>query len=424
MAVEKKIERLILRKIMTGLFACILISALPSCTTTGKAPVPEFQIQTEALEEIPVQVDLETLMFQETHFQDGTEIVTSQTAFDGRDCILLTFAGDLMAHPALWRHGEFHRIYQDISDEIRESDLSFVNLETPVFDQRPYSGYPGFNVHREYAEAAIEAGFNVFSLTNNHTNDQGLKGIEATRDFFKEKSEETKGSERPVYHAGLKDRRNGPLTYQYIEVNGWKILYVAITELLNTPSYSYMIDYVPPTSSARNSFVASIKKLREENPSDLFVISIHCCEPEYVFDIKKQQKSWYERLMDAGADVIWVNHPHVAKDWELFPDSDNVPRKMVFYSMGNFISRHEKRNNTGEGFMTQLRFERTDDGIRIVEINPILLTTYRTKDDHYVIRKLDEDFIERLETEDPSQVDFFKERLNFMKKISGKVKWQ
>ena len=86
-----------------------------------------------------------------------------------------------MAHPALWRHGEFHRIYQDISDEIRESDLSFVNLETPVFDQRPYSGYPGFNVHREYAEAAIEAGFNVFSLTNNHTNAQAATPARSPR---------------------------------------------------------------------------------------------------------------------------------------------------------------------------------------------------------------------------------------------------
>ena len=74
--------------------------------------------------------------------------------------------------------------------------------------------------------------------------------------------------------------------------------------------------------------------------------------------------------------------------------------------------------------MTQVRFEKTDDGIRIVGINPILLTTYQTRDNHYVIRKLDGDFLDRLKNEDPYQLNFFTERKIFMKKISVKVQWQ
>lgn len=358
--------------------------------------------------------------FNEDLFADGTKIVTSKDLFADRDTLLLTFAGDLMAHQPLWKNGEFARIYTEISPLLLESDFSFTNLETPVCDKRPYSSYPTFNVHHEYADEAINAGFNVFSLTNNHTNDQGLEGIKATREYFKATKEE-----RPIYYAGLKEKANGPLTYQFIEKDGWSILFVAITEILNTTNHSNIIDYVPPYKKDRDNFVKEIEDLQRNNPADLFILSIHCSDPEYVFDIRSSQTQWYQRLLDAGADVVWVNHPHVAKDWELIPDENNVARKIIFHSMGNLISSHATRGNTGEGFMTQVRFEKTEDqGIKIIEINPVLLTTYVTPDKHYVIRKLDSDFIDELENEDPEKTQFFGERKNFMKKISGNVKWQ
>lgn len=402
---------------------CLVLQALfiSSCATNSIRPCPQNAKKLAASMKRPLDGGL----YPFTHFDDGSSIVTSKNAFKSKDTILLTFAGDLMAHVPLWDKGKFEQIYEAVSPYIKGSDFSFTNLETPVCDRRPYSGYPGFNVHHEYADASIDAGFNVFSLTNNHTNDQGLEGINATRDYFKSVAEKTKYTERPVYYAGLKEEKNAPLTYQVIKKDGWTILYVAITELLNSTTNRAMIDYVPPSSAERESFIKDIKNLQEKNPADLFIISIHCSDPEYVFDIRAPQDNWYRRLLDAGADVVWVNHPHVAKDWELIPDSDNVARKIIFHSMGNFISRHESRRNTGEGFMTQVVFEKTPDGgIRIAEINPILLTTYKTKNDHYVIKKLDEDFLDWLSVNDPAQKSFFKERLSFMKKISGKVKWQ
>ena len=57
-----------------------------------------------------------------------------------------------------------------------------------------------------YAQAAIDAGFDVFSLANNHTNDQGLEGMERTLAFFA--SKEAEG----VHSAGIKrrDTRESP----------------------------------------------------------------------------------------------------------------------------------------------------------------------------------------------------------------------
>lgn len=402
---------------------CVLVLFIQSCATTEKQIHPAAKDMQDMENQLKILQE-EEFLYNETHFQDGSPIVTSKNLFANRDTILLTFAGDLMAHPALWQNGEFERIYEDVEKELQESDFSFTNLETPVVDSKKYSGYPGFNVHSEYVQCAVDAGFNVFSLTNNHTNDQGLVGINSTRDYFEQLHQKTKDSPRPIYHAGLKEKRQGPFTYQTFEKNGWKILFVAITEILNNTSNAPYIDYVPPYKIQRDSFVRDMEKLKDENPCDLFIISIHCWDTEYVFDMNKQQIDWYHRLLDGGADVVWVNHPHVAKDWELVVDEKNVPRKMIFYSMGNFVSKHEQRRNTGEGFMTQLVFEKSSEGITISQINPILLTTYKTKDNHYVVKKLNNEFLLQLEKDDPGQLRFYKERLNFMKKISGKVQWQ
>lgn len=398
-----------------------------SCATNSQAEETERERERERLE-------AEYKTFRETHFEDGSPILTKDTVFEGTDSLLVTFAGDIMAHKPNWARGHYDEIYEDIASELQESDLAFANMETPVCDSRDYSTYPEFNVHHEYVEAAIRAGFNVFSLSNNHTNDQGLTGIKATKAWFDKKRETTKDSERPVYAAGLKQDSDGPLSYEVIEKNGWTILYMAITEILNTPNSSSYIDYIAPSKKARAAFIQEIKQIQEKNPHDLFVLSVHCSEPEYILTVKESQKNYYFELLDAGVDVVWVNHPHVSKYWEIVPDENNVPRKLIFYSMGNTISAQRtnpswnapetNRDYTGEGYMAQVRFQKETDGVRIVHLNPILITTYITPNGLYVIKVLNDNLIETLKDESPRWSAYLAERKKLMEKITGKVTWR
>ena len=373
------------------------------------------------------------LEMNSSFFEDGSPVLTSDTAFQGQDSLLVTFAGDLMAHKPNWDRGHFDEIYEDIKDELLECPLVFANLETPVCDSKPYSTYPNFNVHHEYVEAAIDAGFNVFSLTNNHTNDQFLEGINSTREWFLKKEAETEKTQRPVFACGLKNKPEDPLTYRIIKQDDWTILFVSITEILNTNYYSSYIDYIPPTKTSRQDFVKGIKKLSEDNPHDLFVLSIHCCDPEYIFTVTDSQRKYYFELLNAGVDVIWGNHPHVSKKWELVPDQDNVPRKMIFYSMGNSISAQRtnpsfmapatNRDYTGEGYMTRVRFVRENDSVRIALIDPILVTTYINTYNRYQIKILNDDFISSLKKSRPVWSKYLQERKDLMEKITGTVIW-
>lgn len=239
------------------------------------------------------------------------------------ETLTLTFAGDIMAHTPNFSMSDYSLIYKDIEQILKNDDLSFCNLETPVHPGRPYENYPTFNVQPPYAEAAVNAGFDVFSLANNHTNDQGLEGIQETAAYF------ATLEPRDVYAAGIKDEGSEELSFQLIQKNGWKILFVAVTEILNSPLYTDRFDYVVPTRQARQEFGQQLSALRKQNPCDVFVVSIHTCEDEYVHEITDVRREYYELLLDSGVDIIWANHPHLAKEWEIVTRSSQTAEKTV-----------------------------------------------------------------------------------------------
>ena len=267
---------------------------------------------------IPVQDSGQDMPDEVAPTEDGTKEVDAPIqieefpSLDNR--LVLTFGGDIMAHVENFGMTDYNMIYADIEEIIQNDDFTFANLETPVHDGRPYESYPTFNVQPEYAQAAIDAGFEVFSLANNHTNDQGYEGMEKTLGFFQ--SKEAEG----VFAAGIKPAGYQGLTYQVIEKGDWKILFVAVTEILNRFNDYQKIDYVAPSASRRKTLFKELAQLRQENPCDIFVLSLHTCEDEYVHEITQVRRDFYRTLLDSGVDFVWANHPHLAKEWEVFTD--------------------------------------------------------------------------------------------------------
>lgn len=348
--------------------------------------------------------------------------------------LTLTFAGDIMAHTLNFKMADYSLIYEDIEDIILNDDFTFANLETPVHKDRPYENYPTFNVQPPYVQAAIDAGFQVFSLANNHTNDQGLEGIDATLDYFQSKEQDG------VFSAGIKEVGQTSLSYQVIEKDGWSILFAAITEIMNTHRYLDRIDYVSPNKARRELLCKELETLRQENPCDIFVLSVHTCEDEYVHDITELRRNLYRSFINSGVDIVWANHPHLAKEWEIFQkettEEDSYPYAIAMYALGNTISGQRtnpqftkpetNRDYTGDGYLIQVDFEKTDDSqnatFKITDIRPILITTYIDPDRNYVIKQLNDEFIQSLRDEGIEKwPDYLEARKTLMEKISGKV---
>ncbi|GMO55598.1 MAG: CapA family protein [Treponemataceae bacterium] len=350
-----------------------------------------------------------------------------------KDAILLTFTGDIMAHEVNFRMNDYDEIYADITAITKNDDLTFANFEAPVDESRPYETYPTFNVKNAYADAAIKAGFDVFSTANNHTNDQGKDGIIATTNYFASKKR------HKVYFAGTKLEENGPLSFALIDVRGWKVLFVAVTELLNSPRSKGHIDFIAPTQKERAAFVQTVRDLRAQNKCDLFVLSIHTSEEEYVEAVAASRREYYYALLDAGVDILWANHPHIAREWCLVENAKTSRvNKFIIYSNGNTISGQRSkpaytkpetaRDYTGDSYMFLVKAEKsaekntgapTEEGAPItLEVQPVLITTHIDSERRYIIKRLTDEFIASFPKDaQPDLGAYYSERKRLMEKI-------
>ena len=249
-----------------------------------------------------------------------TELLDEQISGDSKnanynkDTITLLFAGDIMAHSVNYNISDYPKIWRDVKYLIEPCDLAFANIEAPVDITQKPSNYPNFNMPQEYIEAAVDAGFDVFSLCNNHTNDQGRNGIKETVKSAERLVKRSKDRGENIYFSGLKDGKNSQFTYNLIEKNGWKILFLPMTEILNRPQNSEYINYIDNSEKSRKEFIKSVRQLREQNPCDLMVLSVHAYEVEYTRKVTESQNKYYMELLDAGVDILWANHAHIIKD--------------------------------------------------------------------------------------------------------------
>jgi len=324
--------------------------------------------------------------------------------------ISLLFAGDIMAHSVNYYISDYPKIWRDVKYLIEPADLAFANIESPVDDTKKSSGYPYFNMPQAYVEAAVDAGFDVFSLCNNHTNDQDLTGIKETIKSTQRLIERSKARGEDIYFSGLKDGEKADLTYNLIEKKGWKILFLPVTEILNQPSYSDYINYIENSESAKNAFLKKVTELRENNPCDLFVISVHAYEVEYSRTITDSRDDYYMQLLEAGADIVWSNHAHIIKDRKYIFYHETNSQKVIMFANGNTISGQRtspeltstnpigERDNTGDGLMVKLTFKKQENGNPPTLINSenLFITTYINTANEYVVKPLNQEFIDYL----------------------------
>ena len=344
-----------------------------------------------------------------------------------------------MAHNVNYAHKNFDSIWDDISPIVKSGDLAFANIEAPVNDAMEWSTYPQFNMHSSYIQAVEDAGFNVFSLANNHTNDWYLEGINATKKYFKSKNN--------IYACGLKENRGGSLTYQLIEKNDWKILFVAFTEILNRPDYASYIDFYP--SKKHDELKNELKEIARQNEHDILVVSIHTDEEEYKTKVTESHRKFFRELIaECGADIIWANHPHVSKEWEKIQVSSDLDSQSAFimYANGNtisgqrtspsFLKKHNERDDTGDGLLFRITCVKNSDSKKILQektkaqfnfelIEPFFITTYIKDDGQYVVRQVDDDFIHCLDRAGILKwTSYLSERRKIFENLKGISKWQ
>ena len=405
------------------------INRLHFFITSLLASIFLFSCATTRVETEPLQTETE---------ETEIELVSQPQEDDGT--ISLLFAGDLMAHSVNYVISDYPKIWRDVKYIIEPADLAFANIEAPIDNTQKPQNYPNFNMPQSYIEAAIDAGFDVFSLCNNHTNDQGLNGIKETVKTTQRLIERSKARGENIYFSGLKDGKKADLTYNLIEKKGWKILFLPVTEILNRPANSEYINYIENSEQAHNAFLKKVTELRQKNPCDLFVISIHAYEVEYSRTITDSRDDFYMQLLDAGADIVWSNHAHIIKDRKYIFYHETNSQKVIMYANGNTISGQRtapeltstnptgERDNTGDGLMVKLTFKKQKNGNPPTLINSenFFITTYINTANEYVVKPLNQDFVDYLwDVPRSDWARYIKRRIEINKKYTKDIiVWQ
>jgi poly-gamma-glutamate capsule biosynthesis protein CapA/YwtB (metallophosphatase superfamily) len=210
-------------------------------------------------------------------------------------------------------------------EDLRKADIAFGNLEGVLLDSGAPVGYKLrfkhkgylFRMPAKYGGVFKDAGFDILSVGNNHSNDFDVAGRKSTIKIL---------DSLRIHTAGFKTHPS-----KTFSVNGVKYGFCAFSPNGQTVSLLGI--------AAAKQIIHDLKA-----NSDIVIVSFHGggegASYEHVSDsveIFKGENRGNLRLfthaaIDAGADVILGNGPHVARAMEIYKN------RLIAYSLGNFVT--------------------------------------------------------------------------------------
>ena len=242
--------------------------------------------------------------------------------------------GDLLYHDIIYISAkkadgtyDFHENFEYVKPWLKQADLVLGDFEGTVNKDHYLAGYPLFNAPGEVMDAIKDAGYQVLDLAHNHILDSQIEGVVSTADAIE------KAGITPIGVYTHEPRDKAPIVIK--EVNGIKVALLA---------YSYGFNGIEQSISQEdyNRYLSDLDEdkmkaeiERAEKEADITIIMPQM-GVEYQIEPTEEQKKLYHKMIDWGADIIFGGHPHVVEPAETV--EKNGDKKLIIYSMGNFIS--------------------------------------------------------------------------------------
>jgi hypothetical protein len=241
-----------------------------------------------------------------------------------RGSLLIHGTGDVSLDPSylpVFRSNGYGWAWSGLGGLFRHDDLTVVNLECPVTDVvAPVPKEFNFRCDPAALPAARRAGVDVANQSNNHAYDQGPDGLV--------------DSIRRIRRAGLtpvgagRDRAEA-LRAAVFDLRGWRVAVVGIDEVLDPITMVAGPD--TPGPAAGHDFSLALRAVRDAAAeADLVVVVIH-----WGVELDTQPRAYQvqeaQRMIDAGADVIFGAHSHRLQPMATYHG------RPIFYGLGNFV---------------------------------------------------------------------------------------
>lgn len=277
------------------------------------------------------------------HFEDAP---VHRREFD-RVLATVSIGGDLMPYEMI-KESNTEALWDETGAAFFGSDLVFANLETPLHDGRKSSYVPEVMLNNMYFNTGPACfrifnasgkfkGFDVLSIANNHTLDQGYEGIDHTVDYL---------TDMGISHVGARkytDEHN----YVIKEVNGIKIGFVAWTYSLNEfelePAYKWKVNLLPLNlpDCPLHVLAENIRECRSSG-AELIICSLHCGNAYQAYPSLVTVRLFERIFAECGPDVIAGGHPHNLQPWRSFnfkdPFTGRQKQGFAIYSLADFVA--------------------------------------------------------------------------------------
>ena len=285
---------------------------------------------------------------------------TKQTKSSETGSVTLVAAGDNLINDTLIAAGrqesgdeDYSSLYANVRAYISAADIAVINQESllggPEFE---YSGYPLYNTPWAVGEAAIDAGFDVFTCATEHSMDMAFAGIQQECRFFEEHS----GAIGTGVYSTEEDSKN----ITYFKKNN--ITFALLNYTFGTTGASVPDDKQWCVSVMdKEKITADVNAARSR--ADVVIAFPHW-GTEYSTSVSKHQKEYVKLFSNLGVDIVIGSHPHVLQKVEWVENKKTDKKTLVYYSLGNFVSYQTSLDQLCGG-LAEIKIDKTQNGIEI-----------------------------------------------------------
>lgn len=246
----------------------------------------------------------------------------------------ITFTGDILldrgVRQQIEAHGTESLFTAGVDSVLRASTLVVGNLECPATTiKAPTYKRFIFRAEPHWLDALREHGFTHLNLANNHSVDQGRRGLEDTY--------------RQVVAHGMipvgADSTQAAAAQPVLLIDSPRKVWLVPTLRMPLENYAWLPDRWSVSQDDDDDLVQRVADLRRADSTAVIIVSPHWGWEHHTEPVG-QQRVLAHRLIDAGADLIIGHHTHTLQTIERYRG------RSIYYSLGNFIFDQVKPINS------------------------------------------------------------------------------
>ena len=254
-------------------------------------------------------------------------------------------------------------LYDDVRELISSADIAVGTLNAALTDFSPYTGCVKTFVlvgSPNNADALANAGFDVMSVATNHIKNCNLSTC-GDQAFWDTMDNLERVGIVPVGAGNNLQEAMQPIV---IEKNGIRFGFVSLGEV---ESRAFADENTPGIAPLPADFAEAKANLRSAIAAARAISDVVIAMPHWGSDysaMPNYRQLFFDQVaIEAGADLVLGNHPHVIQGMR---EIEGIP---VFYSLGSFVFDQDWSLETQQGIVVVVTFEGTE--LRDYQVIPV-----------------------------------------------------